>query len=61
MKRNNILVECYNDERLFFAFNISKYNIEHNLNGKSEVLDKIMNRVAVNDNDKRKFKLRITQ
>ena len=56
MKRNNILVECYNDERLFFAFNISKYNIEHNSNGKSEVLDKIMNRentLAVIDNDKR--------
>ena len=55
MMWNKILVECYNDETLFKAFNISKYDIEHNLDGKTEVLDKIENRnncLAVIDNDK---------
>ena len=56
MKRQKILVECYNDERLFLAFKISKYDIEHSIGGKSEVLEKIKNKtnsLAVIDNDKR--------
>lgn len=55
MKRNKILVECYNDETLILTYKISKYDIEHNINGKSEVLEKIEKRtncLAVIDNDK---------
>jgi hypothetical protein len=56
MNRAKILVECFNDETLFLSFKISKYDIEHNLDGKSEVFDKIEKRnncLAVIDNDKR--------
>ena len=55
MNRNKILVECYNDEALLLTFRISKYDIEHNINGKTEVLEKIEKRtncLAVIDNDK---------
>ena len=55
MNRNKILVECYNDETLILTYKISKYDIEHNINGKSEVLEKIEKRtncLAVIDNDK---------
>lgn len=56
MKRNKILVECWNDEALFLSFKISKYDIEHNIQGKSEVLSKVEKRnncLAVIDYDKR--------
>jgi hypothetical protein len=56
MKRNKILVECYNDEALFLSLKISKYDIEHNIEGKGEVFKKIekkTNCLAVIDNDKR--------
>ncbi len=55
MNRIKILVECYNDEALFLTFRISKYDIEHNINGKTEVLKKIemrTNCLAVIDYDK---------
>jgi len=54
--KSKILVECYNDESLFFAFGKTKYEIEHNQDGKSEVLEKISkssNCLGVVDLDKR--------
>ena len=55
MNMDKILVECYNDETLILTYKVSKYDIEHNINGKSEVLEKIEKRtncLAVIDNDK---------
>ncbi len=52
---SRVLVECYNDETLCLALNADINEVEHNIDGKGEILKKIKDRkncTAFIDNDK---------